>query len=281
MSFLSAMFAILISVPVALILTSLARLYFGARRKGLAAQTPSTAQLSGEFYVSRDLLESSGNAVFVGAPGCGKTTLFERLRFPDQACVVRLTLADDIPGWECAPLLGSFVPAGGASAEEMELAEVLRDRPAGTFRLELPGDVLVSRGGTADLLRTALDEEMRKLMLPGDTPTTSTKLILLVDDAEHIVTEVALRSFARFSRAINCSLALFQQSLLDVDAEFAANTRLRGAFRSTAAHTGVVEHALGLAPGSLSEVERGRFWYCNTVTGATKQLGLVLTAPAR
>lgn len=280
MSFLSVIFAILMTVPVALILVSLARLASGVGRQAVASEDLPATQLSGDFYVSRDLLESSGNAVFVGASGCGKTALFERLRFPAQTCVVRLVLAEDIPGWACAPLLGSFVPAGSTVTEEMELPEVLRDRPAGTFRLELPGSVLASQTPTADLLRTALDEEMRKLMQPGDAGPASTKLVVLVDDSEHILTAVALRSFARFGRAINCSLAVFRQSLPGLDAEFLANTRLRGAFRATAAHTADAEHALGLTPGSLTEIERGRFWYCNTVTGTTKQLGLVLGDPA-
>lgn len=149
-----------------------------------------------------------------GSAGTGKSTFVHAVsrRFTD--CVVHLHRADGaVSGFDEAPLMGQWLPQGSAQTEDADLEDILRARPEGLFRLEMPAqaETSVDMGDlfNGSLMSGVLHWEASRAHGPLRTLT-----LIVEEGMTWLPTDVLTRLVAR-SRAWQLRVVLVEQDVAD------------------------------------------------------------------
>jgi len=219
--------------------------------------SPGKDALNGSSVLVQELAENWGHAFIVGAARTGKTILMEQLFNQLPACVVYLKATSNaLPGWEEAPFYGTFYPADGSAPYGEDLDDVLRQRPAGRFRLDFPLAALLDSTPVVAALKRGLAQSLIK----SATADHVAHLSVLVDDIEQLIGEIALLELLSKS---SCSWTLIasRQEVKASEYQHAPYCRHVIGMQMRGDSALVTEDTLGIPGGTLSTVPYGSFWH--------------------
>lgn len=179
-----------------------------------AAQPPQAASVPDIACLIDNSIGDVLPVLVTGASGSGKSTFVHAVsrRFTD--CVVHLHRAEGaVAGFDEAPLLGQWLPHGRAQAEDADLEDILRARPEGLFRLEMPAqsETTVDMGDlfNGSLMSGVLHWEASRAHGPLRT------LTLIVEEGMTWLPQDVLTRLVAQSRAWQLRVVLVEQDVAD------------------------------------------------------------------
>lgn len=173
-------------------------------------QTPNRGPTAVECILSHHA-SRAGVTALVGAVGSGKSLLQAAVVTQAQGPVIVVSAANgELHGADDAPFIGTFAPADDAPVYCMDMEEMVRLRPAGVFRLEVP------RGwhGTS---QGALFERMLIELLLTTPNDGGRQALVVLEEVEQLVAQHTLPSLVSIARVPQLAIVLTAQSLAHIE----------------------------------------------------------------
>jgi hypothetical protein len=204
------------------------------------------------------------NVLIVGPSNSGVQQLIQGLQGRLRGCVVQLALVQqDLPGWVEAPYEGEYYPANVTKPWGMDLAEAVRSRLPGVFRLEMPASVFDGQDHRATLLRQGISSELRRLVCPPpSTAITSPtqRVTLIVEAGDQLLTDDVLFMYSRFGRNANCSLVFVQDAPTPASVDLQMTADMVVTLGNSPDIAGTMEPLMKIPEGSVLKLKEQQGW---------------------